>query len=804
MSGGWGQGMRIGPGPAHVDRVPSTSRVIARRAYALLLVLIGAALMLLGGQLLVAGGSPYYLVAGALTLSAGVLLWRDDKRGALLYWLMLAGTYAWAIWEAGFDGWALAPRLIGPSILGLWLLTPFAFTRPMRRPLRRVGAVTAAVGAIVALPLAVYLASSGGRLSAASATAFPTVALAGDGEWPAWGHDAAGTRFSPLTQIDPGNLEKLEVAWTYRTGFQQTELPALFEATPLKVGDSLYLCTPANDVVALDAETGKLRWRFDAHSDEKRVGFAVCRGVAYYRVPNAAAGPCAERIYTATIDARLLAIDAKTGRPCPGFGQAGAVDLRDGLSAVDKGYYYVTSAPQIVRGRIVFGGWVSDNQHLDEPAGVIRAYDAVTGQFAWAFDAGRPEQHGRPGPGESYTAGTPNSWAPISADEGLGLVYLPTGNAVPDWYGGQRRPFDEAYSSSVVALDAQTGAVRWSFQTTHHDLWDYDVASQPTLYDLPVAGGRIPALIQPTKRGEIFVLDRRTGKPLTAVQERAVPRSDVPGERAAATQPFSVGMPSFAGPTLTEAMMWGLTPIDQAWCRLAFRTSRYEGTLTPAAVGRRTVVFPGYVGGSDWGGISIDTDRDILVGNSNRVAMRVDLISRARADAMGIRPISTAVHGNVGGTSAQAGTPYAVRILPFMSPLGVPCNQPPYGLISAIDMKTRKLLWSHPLGTAHDSGPLGLESHLPFTMGVPNTAGSLVTRSGLTIIGATQDRYLRALETQTGRMLWQARLPAGGQATPMTYLSRSGRQFIVISAGGNYTLRSKTGDYVVAYTLRAG
>lgn len=777
--------------------------VIARRAYALMLVMIGAALVWLGGQLLAVGGSPYYILAGALTLAAGALLWRDDRRGAWLYWLMLAGTYGWAFWEAGFNGWALAPRLFGPSVLALWLLTPFAYTRLSCSPDRRIG--HAAIGAVavfvVALPLAGGLALPYGRVSATLAGAFSASGSADDGEWPEWGRDAAGTRFSPLTQIAPDNVGRLEVAWTYRTGFKQKGPPAPFEATPLKIGDFLYLCTPDNDVVALEAETGKVRWRFQARSDDKRVGFSVCRGVAFYRVPNAVAGDCAERIYTATIDARLLAIDARTGRSCPAFGRSGAVDLRDGMGRVDKGYYYVTSAPQIIRGKIVFGGWVSDNQHLGEPAGVIRAYDAVTGQFAWAFDVGRPDQHGRPEPGTSYTTGTPNSWAPISADEGLGLVYLPTGNAVPDWYGGKRRPFDDKYSSSVVALDAETGAVRWSFQTTHHDLWDYDVASQPTLYDLPVGSGRVPALIQPTKRGEIFVLDRRTGKPLMPVQERQVPRSDVPGERAAPTQPFSVGMPSFGGPTLTEAMMWGLTPIDQAWCRLAFRTSNYNGTMTPATVSKPTIIFPGYVGGSDWGGISIDKDRDILIGNSNRVAMRATLIPRVEADALGIKPIATNVRGNVGGTSAQAGTPFAVRIVPFMSPLDVPCNQPPYGMISGIDLKTRKLLWSHPFGSAHDSGPLGLESHLPFTMGVPNTAGSLITRSGLTMIGATQDRYLRALETRTGRLLWQGRLPAGGQATPMTYLSGSGRQFVVIAAGGNYTLRSKTGDYVVAYAL---
>lgn len=312
--------------------------VIARRAYALMLVMIGAALVWLGGQLLVAGGSPYYIIAGALTFAAGVLLWRDDRRGAGLYWLMLAGTYGWAAWEVGLDGWALAPRLIGPSVLALWLLTPCAYTRSLRSPDRRIGraAIGGAVVVLVALPLAAGLAISDARVSATPAAAFPTIGSGDDGEWPVWGRDAAGTRFSPLAQITPGNVGRLEVAWTYRTGFEQKGPPAPFETTPLKIGDLLFLCTPANDVVALEAETGKVRWRFQARSDETRVGFSVCRAVAYYRVPGAVAGDCAERIYTATIDARLLAIDARTGRSCAGFGQSGAVDLRDGMGRSTK------------------------------------------------------------------------------------------------------------------------------------------------------------------------------------------------------------------------------------------------------------------------------------------------------------------------------------------------------------------------------------------------------------------------------------------------------------------------------------
>lgn len=783
---------------ATTDR-PGRPWLVLQRSFALLLLIIGGVLCWLGGQLVMLGGSSYYIVAGIMVLGSAILLWRGDRRARWLYGLMLLGTYIWAFWEVGFDGWALAPRLIGPTVLGLLLLTRIAYPRAKAATSRSFPtAATAATGIALTLVTTGYFLTGTPSTAVTAPTALPA---SGDGEWPAWGNDQGGKRFSPLSQITRENVGKLELAWTYRTGFKQTGLPAPFEATPLKIGDTLYLCTPTNDVIALDAETGRERWYFHASTNHNRVGFAVCRGVAYYRDPAAAEGPCAERIYTATVDARLLAIDAKTGKLCPGFGEGGAVDLRRGMGNVDKGYYYVTSAPQIIRGKVVMGGWVSDNQHVDEPAGVVRAFDAVTGAFAWAFDVGRLDSHGEPAAGQHYTRGTPNSWAPISADEQLGMVFLPTGNPVPDWYGGQRRPFDDQFSSSVVALDAETGALRWSFQTAVHDLWDYDVASQPTLYDMPIGNRRVPALIQPTKRGEIFVLDRRTGKPLTRIEQRPVPQTDVPGERTAKTQPFSVGMPSFGGGTLTEKMMWGLTPLDQAWCRLEYRRSNYSGTMTPPTIGKQTIVYPGYVGGSDWGGISVDTDRDILIGNSNRVAIRSILIPRKDADAMGIKPIAEGHHGNVGGTSAQGGTPYAVQITPFMSPLNVPCQQPPYGMLSAIDMKTQKLLWEQPFGTARDSGPFGLSSMLPITMGVPNTAGSVLTRSGLTFISATQDRSFRAFDTRTGKLLWQTRLPAGGQATPMSYMSRGGRQFVLISAGGNHTLRSKVGDYVMAYAL---
>lgn len=641
--------------------------------------------------------------------------------------------------------------------------------------------------------------ANGAPHTAGRATTAPAIALVGD--WLNYGNDVGGSRFSGLDQLTPETVGKLQVAWQVHTGPAPKGAKGSLEVTPLKVGDSVYVCTGYNDVISLDAETGHVNWRFRSGNDLTGRPSAACRGVAFYQVPDAS-GLCAQRIITNTIDARLIALDAASGRPCPDFGTNGQTDLTTGMGKVQKGYYYVSSAPTVVRGKIVLGGWVSDGQYWGEPSGVIRAYDATTGQFAWAFDMGRPNDHGQPAPGETYTHSTPNSWAPMSADPELGLVYAPTGNATPDYYGAQRRAFDDRYSSSVVALDADTGTVRWSFQTSHHDLWDYDIASQPTLVDIPTAGGVQRALVQPTKRGEIFLLDRTNGRPLATVDEKPVPQAGkAPGERLSPTQPFSVGMPSFRGPRWRERDMWGVTPLDQLWCRIKFKEARYEGTMTPPGL-TPNISYPGYLGGVDWGGVSIDRDRDLLIVNSNRVGNYDKLIPRAQADAMGIEPVHEGGKGDVGGAVAQANTPFAADIRPFLSPLGTPCNEPPYGLITAVDLRTHKVVWSHPLGTARDSGPFGIPSMLPIGMGVPNAGGSITTRGGLIFIAATQERTFRAFDVRTGKQVWSARLPAGGQATPMTYWSnRSGRQFVLIATGGNASLRSKLGDMLVAYAL---
>jgi quinoprotein glucose dehydrogenase len=771
------------------------------RLFASLLFLIGLALAIQGTRLALLGGSVYYVVAGAAIAVAGALLWRGDRRGVWVYAVMLAGTVVWATVEAGFDGWALLPRLLAPAVLGVWFFTP-----SLRQKLSPGPSLPFSV---LGMSIAVALLLIGVGLVPKTAPAKPLAPVAakapGSGDWLYYGNDPGGSRFSPLAQLTPKNVDGLKLAWTYRTGAPKARVLASLQVTPLKVDDTVYLCTGVNDIVALDAETGHVRWRFDAKLDAAGLFASTCRGVAYFRKPvtdGIAAGACAERVLTATTDARMIAVDARTGEPCADFGTNGQIDLTEGMGEFEKGYYNITSPPTIVRGVAVVGGQVTDGQHVGEPSGVVRAFDAVTGRFAWAWDIGRPGVNTPPGPGEHYTRGTPNSWAPMSADEALGLVYVPTGNATPDYYGGHRTHLDDQYSSSVVALDAQSGAPIWSFQTTHHDLWDYDVPSQPTLFDLPTVDGPVPALAQATKRGEVFILDRRTGKPLLEVDERPVPPSTVPDERASPTQPFSVGFPSFAGPAPTEATMWGVTPFDQLWCRIKFREARFEGTLTPLGLDRPTIVYPGYLGGMDWGSVAVDHDRELMIVNSNRVVNYNRLLTRKEADERGLAPISLKNPGYPGGAVAQLGTPYGADIKPFLSPIAVPCTQPPFGMISAVDLKTRQVVWTKPFGTARGSGLIGIPSHLPLPMGVPNLGGAVATRGGVFFIGASQDSYFRAYETSTGRELWRHLLPAGGQATPMTYWSnRSGRQFVVIAAGGHGGLLTPAGDYILAFAL---
>ncbi len=770
------------------------------RTLALVLLLFTLPIAAGGAWLLILGGSAYYAAAGLTVIAAAVLLWRSRPAGALLYCAFLAATLVWALWESGLDGWSLAPRLIGPGLLGLCFFVP-----AIRRAVGNAAALACGIGGMLCLGVTGLAAAlpdglnpQRGGLTVQAALA---VASSNDlGQWPHFGRTAGGDRFSPLDQINRTNVANLKPAWTYHTGvFTPDEGGGPLQTTPIMVGDNLYLCTQTNIIIALDPDTGGEKWRFDPKIDTKGASrVTTCRGVSYFEDPTRA--DCPRRIIAATFDARLLAVDAQTGKPCQTFGARGAVDLRAGMGDVPGGFYYASSAPVIAGGNIVLGGWIADNQSTDEPSGVIRAFDAGTGAFRWAWDAGRPGQYGEPREGETYTRSTPNSWAPLSADETLGLVYVPTGNPTPDHWGGNRSKESNRFGSAVVALDMRTGEPRWSFQTAHYDLWDYDVASQPTLVDVTIGGQRTPALVQATKRGELFLLDRRTGKPLSPVVERPVPqRGSVEPERLSPTQPFSTGMPSLAGDPLRERDMWGMTPFDQLWCRIAFRKLRYDGPMTPPGT-ERSLIYPGIAGGVNWGSVSIDPIRQVMIVNSMQYGSVIRLVPRAETDRM-LAQAANYSH-SFALPQPQAGTPYGVQLEGFESPLLAPCNKPPYGTIHAIDLKTRRLLWSRPFGSVRDTGPFNIPVGLPLDMGMPNFGGSLITASGLVFIGASHDKTFRAFDINSGKNLWQARLPAGGQANPMSYRSpRTGRQYVVIAAGGHKLLRASAGDAIVAFAL---
>ena len=621
-------------------------------------------------------------------------------------------------------------------------------------------------------------------------------------DWPAFGGDLGGLRYSPLTQITSDNVASLEVAWTYRHGDfadgSGDTARTSFPVTPIVANDTLYFCTGFMRVIALDPETGAERWTFDpglkARKGEGPYPL-TCRGVTYWEDPlpsdQASDGVCRRRIFHGTRDSELIALDADTGLPCPGFGREGRVALREGIGRdVPAWEYYPTSPPVAVRDVVVVGALVADSLRVDAPSGVVRGFDARTGALRWAWDPVPPGWEVAPGAnGRVYASGTPNVWAPMSADAKRGLVFVPTGNPSPDSYGGERRGIDH-YGSSTVALDAETGKLAWSFQTVHHDVWDYDVGTQPSLFQVPQVGGGAPAVAQATKMGHVFLLHRETGEPLYPVEERPVPQGGVPGEALAPTQPFPTHPAPLHPTEVTPAQAWGFTPIDQSDCEDKIARYRSEGIFTPPSV-EGSIQYPGSAGGMNWGGIAIDPARGVLFTNQTRSAAVVRLIPRAEFEAL---DPSQAVYPNE--LYPMEGTPYGVKRFPLLSSFGAPCLEPPWGTLTAVDLVSGDVLWESTLGTTRDQAPFPLW----FELGAPNLGGPIVTAGGVLFIGATTEKTFRAFDVGTGEEIWSRRLPYTANSTPVTYrLREDSRQFVVVAAGGHGW--SEPGDAVVAFAL---
>ena len=611
-----------------------------------------------------------------------------------------------------------------------------------------------------------------------------------------WGHyggDAGGHRFSALSQITPDNVESLDIAWTYSTGDLQNRSRAMrrsaTEGTPILVEDLLIFCTPFNEVIALDPGSGEQRWRFDSGADpeQRPANNFVCRGVAYWRDP-AAQGVCASRIYMGTNDARLVAIDARTGRPCTGFGDNGEVVIDPGIALWWPGEFQITSPPVVVGDRVIVGSSISDNARVAAPAGSVRAFDVRTGEAAWHFDpipreANDPDWQAESVPVEGHA----NVWAPMSVDHARGLVFLPTTSPSPDFYGGLR-PGDNRYANSVVALHGETGEVAWGFQTVHHDVWDYDVPAQPGLYTVWRDGEAHDVVAQVTKTGMVFVLDRETGKPFLPVEERVVPQGAAEGESLSPTQPFPVLTPPIVPSTVSPDDAFGVTWFDKRACRRLIAAARAEGLYTPPSE-QGTILLPFTGGGANWGGAAYDPTRNLLVVNMSNIAHHIQLFPSDHLAQM-----REVYHDQE--VAPQEGAPYGMKREILMSPLGLPCTPPPWGVIAGINLDSGAIVWRKTLDTTEDlsDGP-GVK------LGTPTLGGPVATAGGLVFIGAAMDHYLRAFDIANGTELWRGRLPAPGMATPMTY-EWEGRQYVVIYAGGYARLDTTLSDKVIAFALQ--
>ena len=600
--------------------------------------------------------------------------------------------------------------------------------------------------------------------------------------WPNYGNDPGGTRYSLAKQINRSNVAQLKVAWTFRTGAlphdKELDHKAAFEATPILTEGKLFLSTPYDHVIAVNATSGAKIWEFDPRLELPYGASEVTsRGVsAWHDAKSDSSVPCRLRIFVGTLDARLFALDGETGKPCADFGTDGEVDLTAGVRLRDPGNYQVTSAPAVYRDFVITGSSIGDNRAVTLERGIVRAFDVRTGVLRWSWDPIAPWAYQT-----TPRTGAGNAWSTISVDVNRGLVFIPTGSASPDYYGGIRKG-DNKWANSVVALKAATGEFVWGFQVVHHDLWDYDVASQPTLFEWKDG---TPAIAITTKMGRVFVLNRLTGTPLLPVEERPVAKSDIPGEESWATQPASTI--SLVPESLSPVDAWGKDAQERQWCQEKIKAARTGDIFTPPSI-QGTLVFPSNVGGVNWGSAAYDPDRHFLFADTNRLPIFVRLIPREEfQDARNNASESDRLHGEF---ARQTGAPFALFRTPLLAPSGLPCNAPPWGTVAAVDLFTGKKVWDVPLGT-----------FLPgMNTGTITLGGPMATAGGLVFTAAAMDNYLRAFDSETGKEVWKFELPAGGQATPMTY-TLGGRQFLVISAGGHGKLGTKQGDFVVAFTL---
>ena len=772
--------------------------------FAILIALLGLALTAGGVYLLTLGGSPYYLLAGLVLLLNAWLGYKRHPLTRTLFAVFLILTMLWSLWESGYDWWALAPRIGLFLVLAIPLLLSKVADNGRRKVLLPVWAVLAlmTLGSLFANPH-----DLSGKLDTQVDSESPKLGNSPEGSWYAYGRTNMGQRYSPLDKITTENVGQLEEAWRYRTGDMKGPKDVgetTYEATPLKIGDTLYLCTPHNWLVALDADNGSKRWVFDAKvPPESQRQHQTCRGVSYLP-PSSGEAPSAEKLdiaaetlapvqcdaelFLPTSDARLIAIDPTSGARCANFADNGELDLTHNMPFKQAGYYYSTSPPVVANGVVVVAGSVNDNYDKNSPSGVIRAYDVKTGELVWNWDSGNPDETAPIAEDEVYTTSSPNSWSVASADEELGLIYFPMGNRTPDQLGWYRSENEEKYSSSVVALSLKTGQVEWVQQFVHHDLWDMDTPAQPVLLDLDTVSGRQPALVVPTKQGDVYVLNRETGEPIFPITEKSAPQGTVALDNASPTQPISAL--TFRPPTMTEKDMWGATPLDQMMCRIQFKSLRYDGQYTPPSE-QGTLVYPGNFGVFNWGSVAVDPKRQVMFGMPLYLAFTQTLVKKDGSD------MGPANQGEQ-GLNSNEGAPYAVDMKPLLSPAGVPCQQPPWGYVAGVDLKTGETVYKHKNGTVRDLTPLPL----PIKMGVPGIGGPIITEGGVVFMAAAVDNYLRAYDLSTGEELWRARLPAGGQATPMTYLNSQGEQMVVQVAGGHGSIGTTIGDYVIAYKLK--